>query len=127
MATNYPKLVATAQRLINNSGRSIIVQQLDSGPANPDKPWEGAGAPTVKDAEPVIGTFVPHTSSGFGMSFIDEELLKRVEQVVLVAQATKDIEKFHLIVDSNTEWRIDWAQVLKPANEVLLYAFGVVR
>jgi hypothetical protein len=60
---------------------------------------------------------------------IDDELLKRVEQVALVAGLTSalDLGLFHQIVDKSTVWKIDWIRTLAPADTTVLYAIGVKR
>lgn len=123
---DYVKLAGTAQRLIDKTGRLVQVQRLDKTPADGDKPWKGAGTPTVAQEKELKATFVP-ASGGLGRDLVDEELLKRVEQVALVAPTDVNLEDFNLFVDGGSKWRVEWVQVLKPADLVLLYIFGVKR
>lgn len=123
---NYDKLAATARRLIAKTGRGIALLQLSSEADDPDKPWKGPGEPTVKKKKDIIGTFVP-ASSGLGRDLADEELLKRVDQVALIAPTDENLETYTSIRDNGVEWKIEWMQVLKPAEQVLLYVAGMKR
>lgn len=123
---DYVKLAGTAQRLIAKTGRVVTLQRLSSEPANEDKPWKGPGAPTVEQEKEVRATFVP-ASGGLGRDLVDEELLKRVEQVALIAPSDVDLEVFNLVKDGESKWKIEWIQTLRPADQVLLYVFGVKR
>lgn len=124
---NYEKLANTAIRLITKTGRSVVMQKLSAEAANSEQPWKGAGTPTVVETEDVIATFVPAGSGGLGLEFVDEELLKRAEQVALIAPVKDGLNEFHVVLDSAVRWKIEWAQVLKPADKILLYVVGVKR
>lgn len=123
---NYDKLAATARRLIAKTGRGVTLLQLSSEAVDPDKPWKGPGKPTVEKEKDIIATFVP-ASSGLGRDLVDEELLKRADQVALIAPTDEDLEAYTSIRDNNVEWKIEWMQVLKPAEQVLLYIAGMKR
>lgn len=123
---NYVKLAATAQRLIDKTGRMTTLQRLSSKPEDEDKPWKGPGSPTVIQTKELKATFVP-ASGGLGRDLVDEELLKRVDQVALIAPSDIDLEAFNLILDGGSQWRVEWIQTLRPADIVLLYIFGVKR
>ncbi len=123
---DYVKLAATAQRLIDKTGRVVKLQRLSSEPADPDKPWKGPGQPEVAQEKELKATFVP-AGGGLGRDLVDEELLKRVEQVALIAPSDVDLEVFNLVLDGGSKWKVEWIQTLKPAEQVLLYVFGVKR
>lgn len=123
---NYQKLAGTAKRLIAATGRPITLVKLSSTPSNQDRPWNGPENPTVEDELETIATFVP-AGSGLGKQLVDEELLKRVEQVALIAPENSILESYNLIEDDSKDWKIEWMQVLKPANQVLLHIIGVKR
>lgn len=124
---NYDKLAQTAVRLIAKTGRSVTLQKLDATPEDSNKPWKGPATPTVADSADLIATFVPAGGGGLGLDFIDDELLKRAEQVALIAPSEKDVSEFHAVLDGSSRWKIEWVQVLKPAEKVLLYIVGVKR
>ncbi len=129
MATDYSEFVTLAQELIAENGREITFQKLQKTPADSSKPWKGAGEPIItQSVTDVFGVFVPASGSNLGRSLVNEELLKKVEQVVLVAGREEDLEGFQLILDEDSaQWRIEWAQTLRPASVTVLYVFGVCR
>jgi hypothetical protein len=125
---DYARAVALAQRLINKNGRTITVEQLSSTPADPSKPWKGPGAPTVAASATPKAVFLPVSSaSELGLFAKDDELLKRVEQLVLLAaDGVNAFDEFHRINDT-VVYRIDWVRALKPGDTVILYAMGIKR
>lgn len=126
---DHSKFAATATRLISKHGRFITMQTLSATAADPTKPWKGAGTPTVaSQVANVPAVFVPSYGSDLGRTVVSEELLKRVEQIALVAPLQEGLETMHLIIDTDGQvWKIDWAQVLKPADKTVLYVIGVTR
>lgn len=125
---NYEQARALAQRLIDKNGRTIAMQRLSSAAADVEKPWEGPGVPTVAQTVSVKGVFLPHTGTDLGVLGIDQELLKRVEQVALIAgKAKTDFMLFHQVVDKAMTWKIEWIRVLEPGDTAVFYAIGVKR
>lgn len=129
MSTNWQEYVRMAQDLIKENGREVEFLRLDSGPADPDKPWIGAGTPIVAERVKTIAVCVPAISLSFGTDFANEELLKRVSEVFIVAadDAGTNFEKFHAIDDIGTRWTIEWGQILRPGPVKVLYLIGVSR
>lgn len=124
MLIDYAELVAVAQSLISATGRQVTFQRLSTTAADLTKPWNGTGSPTVQVSATLFATFVPATGSGFGREFVSEEMLKRVEQVCLVAPNANNMSTFNTIVDGAT-WGIEWVYELKPGATTLLWAIGV--
>lgn len=127
MATkDYAPVVAKVKQLILNTGRSVVFKKFAA--SNLSEPWKTT--PNVYSTSITVpATFVPaHTYlHGFGENVIDENLLKRVERVALCGQASENISKFDIVEDLGELWVIDWVDVLKPANEIVLYAFGLKK
>lgn len=125
---DYEELLAVVLELIADTGRSVTFELLDATAADASKPWRGAGTPAVAASVTTPATFVPPAGSGLGGSFVSEELLKKADQVCLVAPSdTFDIATSTSIQDGGTRWRVEWVQALKPADVALLYAVGVKR
>lgn len=125
---DYVKLAKTVIRLINENGRAIQVQKLSAVAADPDKPWEGPGVPTIAKSLDVIGVFVPPSGSDFGIKFVSSELLSRVSEVLLLGpHPTEDLTSINQIVDEGLTFGVSWVVMLKPAGVVMLYAVGVSR
>lgn len=116
-------------RLIEKKGRKITMQRLAGAPANSTTPWEGAGTPTIDVQEKVSCCFVPHSGlEDLGITIEDSELLKRTSEVGLLAGTAKnDFTTFHQFVDGGKTYKLQWIRVLKPGDQLLLYAFGAQR
>lgn len=125
---DYTKFVKLATRLITAKGRSITLQRLSDSVADPDKPWLGNGEPTITAEVTAPAVFVPHMGSDLGMVVANPELLSTVDQVALVAPVQEGLELMNQILDTDGQvWRIEWVQVLKPAEQTVLYVVGVKR
>ncbi len=128
MAQDWTSIVAFAQQMIAQYGRTIAVQELSGVAADSNKPWRGVGgAPSVLNSVTTMGCFVPPVKDEFGRSIATDDMLDKVEEVVLIGQTTTDIEKFTTILDGGSRYRIEWGWTLKPGSTILLYAFGVCR
>ena len=101
--------------------------------ADASKPWEGATNPRspLDDTQVLSAVFVPITSSSqLGLRVLDEDLLRKSEQLLLVAPGatfTPDLTTFDEIIDGTIAWRIIFIEKLKPATITLIYYFGVAR
>lgn len=126
---DYEELLAVTLELITDTGRAITIEKLSAEAQDEEKPWRGVGTdgPTVESSVDTVGTFVPASGMDLGQIVKDKELLKRVEQVVLVPGNEEPIELYTRIVDAGDLWKVDWVQVLKPGDTVMLYAFGIKR
>lgn len=126
---DYAAFVTLAQELIADAGRLVTVQKFLAAPKNTAKPWEGTSTdgPLVESEFDVFGAFVPASGTDLGQIVTDKELLKTVEQVVLVPGDEEHLETFTAMVDGEVRWKIEWAQVLRPGPLTVLYAFGVKR
>jgi hypothetical protein len=124
---DFAAAVTLAQTLIDANGRDIVLSQLSGTPVDIDAPWEGAGTPTVAASSNAKACFLPATGSELGKLIGDASLLKRVEQVALLAGGGDNYESYHQITDDSMVWKIDWIRVLKPSTVTVLYAIGVKR
>lgn len=124
---DYAEILAIAVELIDDAGRDVVMQQLSATAADANKPWKGPGTATVASSVNTKACFVPPSGTDFGREFFDSELLKRCEQVALVAGNATDLSAFTTILDNNQRWKIEWVQELKPGDTTVLYAFGVKR
>lgn len=125
---DYVKATALALKLIQKNGTAISVQKLSATAADATKPWKGAGTPTVDQSVNTHGVFLPHASTqDLGVFGIDDEMMKRVEQVALVPGQATDLSTFHQLTRGGVAYKIDWFRALKPADITVLYAFGVKR
>lgn len=123
---DHTKFVTLAQRLIAANGRDIVLQRLSSVAANAAQPWKGPGTPTVASSYERKGTFLPHTGlEDLGKFLVEDSLLKRSQEVVMVAGGDDDLTVCNQMIDSSKTWKIDWIRELKPGTVTVLYAMGV--
>lgn len=124
---DHTEFVELAQELIAEEGRLISLLALGAPAADPTKPWNGAGAPAPVLLGTVHAVFLPASGPGMGSIVTDKDLLKKVREVALVAPLTGvDLSTATLLRDG-VDYRVEWVQVLKPADQVCLYVFGVTR
>ncbi len=132
MSTDYTEIAVLAQGLIDENGRLVTFNRRKQEAADPAKPWRGPGDPSaVPDAtNEVRAVFVGvnRSTPALGLEFVSEELLKRAEECCLVGPtASFDLATADELVDGTTHWKIEFVQVLKPGDTVLLYAVGLKR
>lgn len=132
---DFHKAALNAQRLIRLNGRQLKFYKLGSTVADPAMPWRGAGQPI--DTEEVLeyGSFVigntaiPTESRGLAFDWVDEELLRTTRHVCIVpALDMPPMEDYKTIIDiynDNSRWNIIWGQCLQPAEEKIMYVFGL--
>lgn len=126
----YDKFVALATSLLTKKGRKITLQQLGNSAQDHSKPWRGSSfADIAMQYNDVPAAFVPVIGKDLGVVVTDKELLKRSQQVVIVAPVTEGIEnKVDQIQDSDgSTWKVVWGQCLRPGSQTIFYVFGLAR
>lgn len=125
---DHTKFVLLAQRLIAKQGRAITLRKMSAAAEDPDKPWNGPGEPTVALQVDTGGVFLPAGGTDFSSLSISKEMLARVTQVALVAPNDAYLGEMDVLLDTdNKTYKIEWVSILKPADQICLYAFGVAR
>ena len=127
---NFPKLIATAQRLITENGRSVTFIRHDETLADAAKPWDGpASARGVPDETFVTdAVFVqPASAVRLGMTMEQADLVVQSEEIMIVAPGANDLSRFQEVLDGSTYWKITLLEVLKPGALVVLAFVGVRR
>lgn len=124
---DFVRLQATTLRLIEKNGRAVTLQRLSATPSDAAKPWNGPATPTVAEAVDVIAAFVPHAGNiEMAKDLLDENLLKRCEQIALVGVTEgQDFKAFTQLVDNGVAYKIPFMRVLQPGMPTLLYVFGL--
>lgn len=124
--SNYDNFVALAQRQIAKRGREVTLQTLSASSADASKPWKGQVAPVISAQVVTMAVFLDPKGLAIASVVKDVELLKRVNDVALVAPGDVDLRNMTQLVDGKV-LRIEWVQVLQPGDTVCLYVFGVMR
>lgn len=127
--SDHARFIELAQRLIDKHGRTVTLEVLSSTPADANKPWKGAATPTVaSNFAPVKGVFVPLASAeALGLKITDNELLRGVNETLLVAGSDDDFRACNSVSDNSVRHRIKFAEVLAPGDQIVLYYFGIER
>jgi len=124
---------ATAKRLVDAKGRSVTFIQLDAGTDDANQPWRGKADARATPANSVtlIAAFVPPSGVALGAEMaLAEDLVKRSEQIMLVAPGTdqRDFSAYDEVIDTDgTRWKIIFSDLLKPAEIAILWSIGVRR
>lgn len=126
---DYVALAQTALELIKANGRQVTFRQLVDTPADSNKPWRGAADPTAGGTtEAAWCVAVPPSSANqLGMSTTDNDLVKRSEQILIVAPGLNDLADFEEVIDGTVTYRITGVETLRPADVTLLYFVGVAQ
>lgn len=120
---------ALAKELIDANGRSVAVIKRDEAVVDANKPWRGADQSTTEFSVSGAAVFVPLGGSELGSMFdqaADNTI--RGEQVCMFA-ADNDggfpLEEADMIRDGSVNWSIVNTQVLRPAEQAIIYFFEV--
>jgi len=127
---DFTPLIATAQRLIKENGRSVTFIRQDENLADANKPWKGPtdardtpAATSVQDA-----VFVPPSSaSQLGIENEQSDLILNAEQIMIVSPGTVDLTIFQEVLDAGIYWKIKNIEILQPGLDTVLAFVGVAR
>lgn len=126
---DFAGLIALAQRLISENGRSVTLIEFDTTPPDPSKPWKGPADPRANPASQLTldATFVsPGSAAQLGLALETSDLIKLSEQILIMSPgANVDVTVFHEVIDDGETWKIETIEVLRPATDVLVVYMGV--
>lgn len=123
MALNYTRLANTAERLIEENGRDLVLVRGSEALAAPAEPW-GPDLVTGETRFTVTGVIVMYENEAF-----DGTLIMRGDMRALVAEnsvleesgGSTEIEKFDRLLDGDVDWKIMDVTVWKPGNTRIFY------
>jgi len=124
MALNYPKLAATADRLIAQNGKMVTFYRQSQTPADVTKPWRGAGANNDADTlGPVKAVVIPNDELD------DKEAMRRGDATGYVAASTfllgttpEDMVQIDRMVDNEGyTWHVHGVKIIAPGPIRILY------
>lgn len=129
---NYPALQATAQRLVDVNGGDVTFRQFEQDPANPAEPWDGPADPRGSLAAELVQRAVlvqPTGISALGIAYVTTDLLKRSEQIMIVAGTDGvDLSEFNEVDTIGGSYKIVGIERLQPDGAtILLWYVGVAR
>ena len=124
---NYVRAAATAKRLIEENGRSVVLYRKVRTPLDSNKPWRG---PNPSTDPAIVGTvlavFYP----------IDEEdekggLLRRGEEKMMIAHDSltvpQDLDDIDHVIDGSYTYKVVKACPIGPGSVRIAYEFIVKR
>lgn len=120
---NYAKLQRKVQSKIIKFGSQANFYNLENSSVT--KPWLNNSEQEILTTQSVL--YVPHTGENLGSSFVSEENIKRTKAHILTYHNSVDISSVGFVEFNGEKLFVDWVQILKPANVILLYAFGVKK
>lgn len=117
--------------MLARHGREVTFVQLGQDPTNSDYPWEGASDPagSPESTLEADAVFVPPASrEKFGIHVDLSQFSKRVEQIMIVSPGESfEVTDYHVVEDGSKKWRITFADVFKPGDQVIFAFVGVRR
>lgn len=122
----YDSQVALAERLIREKGKPVqIVRQTTV--TNPDKPWEpDVPTETLDEAYGVFLNFSANDMATLGKMVGASEITASDRKVLLAAASlTGAPSPNDKLRDESGDWSIEYAQVLSPNGENILYTLRV--
>lgn len=124
-------LIATAQRLITENGRSVTLVQLDTTLQDSDRPWLGpADARAVPESTLVLdGVFVtPSDAAKLGISLESDDMIKLSEKIMMISPGPAvDISIYDEVIDGSDRLKIVASEQLKPGDELLIAFMGLAE
>lgn len=132
MAYDYTDDMAFGLEMVTEYGRLVTIQKLAES-TSPTNPWEGpgGGSQPIAASHDLPMVFVPPSSaSQLGLRTIDEALLKRTQQIIIVAPGPNFLTflgDYNQVEDDGVLWNILWSETLRPGPVNVLYYFGVRR
>ncbi len=123
-------IILIAQVEIAANGRQVTFIKHNSTLADTNQPWEGpTNARTTPDSVAVMSAvfFNPTEASKLGISFVQDDLVPRAEQIMMVSPGTVNVQDFQEVLDEGVYWKIGHVEIFKPGSLVALAYVGVSR
>lgn len=123
-------LVATAQRLITENGRSVTFIRQDQTLSDAAQPWLGPADPrTAPDATLVVdAVFVePSSAVKLGLATEQSDLVMNSDQILIVSAGSTNLLQFQEVLDEAIYWKITTIETLKPGATTVLSFVGLRR
>ena len=132
MGVDYAAVLATAQRLLTENGRSVTLVNFDSTPADPNRPWLGPATDPRDTPDSTLTldavAVAPSGVVNLGLAFEADDLIKDAAEILICSPgANVDLTVFEEVIDETVRWKIIGIQVLRPATITVLAFIGVER
>lgn len=131
MAEFDAEILAVAQELITENGRSVTLIAFDSTEQNAAQPWNGPADPrAVPDATLAVdAVFVdPSSARSLGVSRPVEDLVKRYSAIMMISPGAQvDLSQYQEVLDGTNRSRVESIESLRPGGTTFIHFLGVVR
>jgi hypothetical protein len=131
MSEFYDSMVATAQEMMSEFGREVLLTREDLMPTDASKPWKGtSGVPVT---QPIMAIVIPPAAvriwglAALGDANKFEDLLIKSQKLLIMCPGTIDITQFSSVTDEGKEYGVTAFQILKPGDTVILAYVGISR
>lgn len=127
---DYSEFVLLAHELLTEEGKLVTLQELGANSSDSTKPWKGiTDTDVVMEYRSVPCAFIAPIGKDLGIITKDKELLKRSTKVAICAAVAEGLEdKITRIKDiDGSIWKVVWSQTLCPAEQTIIYIFGIAR
>lgn len=131
MADFYVKMATVATRLIQSKGTTVVVNKLNTAPADPAKPWRGPADPrsplggTVTCKAVRLGT--QGSLGDLGKLIKKDDIPSEVETFFMLEPGSTDLSEFDELVTEGRTENIKFVLAVKPADVVLLWVVGTCK
>lgn len=112
---DYVSLANTANRLIDENGRTISILTRSDTLPDSAKPWEPSALQNPVSAK---GVFLDYTKSEIATGIVEQS-----DQRLLVAakNLTGDINTAQQVIDNSQTWEVINVREIKPADIIIYY------
>jgi putative alpha-1,2-mannosidase len=121
MAINYNQLALTAEKLIQDNGKTLTLSQKSGGTFTPSTN-SFSGETTTNNT--IYGVF-----EQVDRNRIDGQNVKKEDKIILATTETASvtIQERDTIIDGSDNWQIVNVEEVKPADKVIYYRLQVRR
>lgn len=125
MALDYVKLAAVADKLISENGKPVTFKRQSATPADPTKPWRGAGAHVDDLVITAFAVVIPNDEID------DKEAMRRGDATAYIAASTfgagnpfapDDLVTIDSMLDNEGyTWHVHGVKIINPGATRVLY------
>jgi hypothetical protein len=129
---DYNEMADLALELLVGHGRPVVLVQVNTVAADPNKPWRGSE--TLLDGQINATAVFVDPTSGIDLGIKEmrgsDDSVKRGAEIALVAareNSTEDLRDYDRMIDNGLIYKIDVCHLLSPGAIRLLYTMELSR
>lgn len=123
---NYVRLAASTKRIIESTGRDVVLLRKSRTPGDPAKPWRGPAASTDQTVGTIKAVIYPAEEK-------DENgtLIRRGYHVAMLAHDSlspaEDLSDLDSVQDGAITYKVDKASIIGPGDVKIAYELHLKR